>query len=115
MNGAKPELSNEDYCGVADPYSLRMGGACIYSNGKWDEILPSTPDVTIGSHKVEFREDHIKVGCQDVEEDVLYDLYNSINNFNLGRERYYIDRVVLKSGDIITVSQIREINEYFNK
>lgn len=38
-NTAPFTMTTEKYTGVEDKYSLRFGGSCIYTNGKWAEII----------------------------------------------------------------------------
>lgn len=104
-----------EYYGSDDLWvSVGEYNVCVYKQGKWAEIVSSTPDITINGYKVEFMEEAIKIGCQEVEESVIYDLYQAIDNFNCGRELYYISSINIK-GTNVTIEQIKEINDYFNK
>lgn len=46
-----PIKCQEEY---GDKYGLRMGGACIYANGKWATIIKE-PELTFGGKKVKLR------------------------------------------------------------
>jgi hypothetical protein len=54
-------------------------GGCVYEYGKWAEILPSHPQITLNRNKVEFHKDFIKVGCTRVELKQIEEIANHYN------------------------------------
>lgn len=67
LNGCPISLGHEIY-NDGDDTALRMGGACIYSNGKWAEILKDQP-ITVGGYEVRYDVKtglgaKVTIGCQ---------------------------------------------------
>lgn len=89
---------------------LRLDGYIIYKDGKWAELLPSTPDITINGYKAEFKVDRVKFGCQEFHKKGIAALNSALEHFNSGD--YKLNG--FQFGVIFVKSEwIEEINNYF--
>lgn len=91
------------------------GNLLIYENGKWAEILPSYPVITINGYKGEFFPDYVKFGCAKISKHIFRELHicqalKDIHEF--GNKE--VTSVTIGSG-VFSKKQIQEIAEYYLK
>jgi hypothetical protein len=48
----------------------------VYGDGKWAEIVPAYPDITINGYKGEFFPDYVKFGCASIEKEMILSIWN---------------------------------------
>lgn len=82
----------------------------VYADGKWAEILPSYPQISINGCSGVFFDNYIKFGCVEISKQLFLELY-AVKDSTLtnGRE---IESVTIGKGTI-TKAQIKEIAEYY--
>ena len=85
----------------------------VYFDGKWAEILPSTPQIEVNGYKAEFFDEYVKFGCATINKDVFLTL-DKINPNYTKRSNRKIESVKIGKGKF-TKEQIAEIaNHYKN-
>lgn len=81
----------------------------IYSDGKWAEIIETTPNITINGYKAEFFEDYVKFGCAEINKEVFIDLVEAKDYSHTNRQ---IESVTIGRGTF-SKEQIKTIVEYY--
>ena len=81
----------------------------IYKNGKWAEILPSYPQITINGYTGEFFDDYVRFGCAQIDREVFIDLFSCKEYCNTNRD---IESVTIGKGTF-SKKQIKEIALYY--
>lgn len=82
----------------------------IYDNGKWVEIIPSHPKITINGYTGEFFDTHVKFGCAEISKQLFLELYAvKDSTWTNGRE---IESITIGKGTF-SKAQIKEIAEYY--
>jgi hypothetical protein len=87
-------------------------GGCVYEYGKWAEILPSHPQITINGYKAEFKEDYVVFGCAVISKDIFINLHGLKNTRYNGNK--YLASVKIGIGEF-TMAQIEEISKHYSK
>jgi hypothetical protein len=101
-------------------YFIKNGGnfLIIHSSYKFTvpleecELIPTHPSIEISSYKVEFKEDHIKVGCRSIEAVSIRELNKAIKNF-VAINSLDINSIDVGCGNKVTVKQIEEIAKHY--
>lgn len=88
---------NNDYCGF------------LYHNGKWAEIIETTPNITINGYKAEFFNNYVKFGCAEINKEMFFDLYACRGYPHNNRK---IESITI-GGGTFTKEQIKAIVEYY--
>jgi hypothetical protein len=86
----------------------------IYFQGKWAELLPSTPSIEIGQYKVEFFDNHIKVGCKTMYSYAIKRFNGAVEQWNSGMHGAPISEVTI-CGFPVSVKKLSEISNHFTK
>jgi len=92
----------------------RDNGYSVYHKGKWAEILPSYPQISINGYKGEFFDNYVKFGCAKIDKKVFT---NANKTFSDEQTRFpnsnkYITSITIGAGTF-SKEQIKEIAEYY--
>lgn len=64
-------------------HNPEMNVPCYSVNGNWHriiEVMAHSQQIKIGQHKVEFKDDHIQIGCQSVSHETVKKIYDRCFN-----------------------------------
>lgn len=102
-----------EYTKSTDQLRFNSGSSIytIYCNGKWAEILPSTPNIVINGYTAKFEERFVKFGCQNIPLAKIQGIYNVMEDWNDSMS-YSMNNIDFDRFTV-TFLQLKEIVEYY--